>query len=563
MEKLGFPQFAVTPLEVSQQTGMPAQCPDCHLGNSLVMDKEKAHEGLLSLRAVTKKWTAVARKDMPAQDLADWPSLERRGKNRATQLGPKRVDGGELKDNPDYRTIIWHDKNPETLAFNPVLAEKTCGKCHPKHVQGFLQTSMGGAKGVHTQSQYVYWTSAAGPQSCGPWLGVMTRPEQDKFTDENIALYNGHSTTAMPQKVGHNMQRNCNTCHVGCLDCHYDPQPKTASPRMGVHTFARKPRPETCYGGGRSFACHAGPLERRRGDGYLRAEYTQATDAGKKALRDRPDVHAQKGIACVDCHEMNAETGFHADLRRDVNCGKCHAKAAADHRKGVHKNVDCSACHTALIGGYAFNFWTVTGEGDQRNPATRIQDYLVDAIPPLIVRNPKGVWVPVHAEPHTSGNVKADEVALSKKLMFRNRPDAAVDRRYFSNDSYAITGLAKDLDAEDRDTLVWFHVDRVAHSLGRSRTCDSCHAPAAQKIATGFSAGSYKDVEDGGYTIIADAKGLRVTDFKGPDSGPPAKGLEPLKDKWMLKGNFELPKLKDQKRYDRMRREFESGRFAH
>lgn len=309
--------------------------------------------------------------------------------------------------------------------------------------------------------------------------------------------------------------------------------------------------------------CYAGPLERRRGEGYLCAEYTQATDAGKAVLRDRAGVHVKKGIVCVDCHDMNLDTGFHADLRRDVNCGKCHAKAAADHGKGVHRNVDCSACHTALIGGYAFNFWTLTGKGDQKNPATRIQDYLVDAIPPLILKDPKGVWIHLHVEPHTSGNVKPDEVAPSKNLMSRNRFEAAVDRRYFSNDAYAVTGLAKNLDAEDKDTMAWLHVDRVAHGLGKSRSCESCHSGTAQRITTNFTAGSYKDVEDGAYTNIVGKKGLRVTDFKGPEGGPLAKALEPLKDKWALTGDYSLPKIKNRKTYDTMKNRYEAGRFSH
>jgi hypothetical protein len=564
MKELGYPQFTVPLTEIRVQLRMPASCTDCHLGNFQAPSKEEAHKGMLTLRAVNRKWSALTRAEMPPPDVADWPSLGPRGKNRATQLGPKRLIDGELKDNPDYRTVIWHDKNPSTLAFNPLIAEKTCGRCHPDHVKGFAKTSMGGAQGVHTQSQYGYWTGPAGPQSCGPWVGTLSQPEQDKFIDEALKLFNTHSTMAMPEGVAYNMQRNCNACHVGCLDCHANPQKNdTTDPRKGVHTIMKKPEPLACYGGGRAFACHAGPLERRRGDGYLRAEFTQASEAGKKILKDLPDVHAGKGIACVDCHESNRETNYHGDLRRDVNCSKCHQAGVEAHAKGLHKNVDCSACHTALIGGYAFNFWTVGGEPGKENPATRIQDYLVDAISPVLIKNPRGLWIPVHPVPHTSGNVKADEVKISRRLLFRNKPDAAVERRYVSNDSYAVTGLVKNLDESDHDTMVWLNIDRVAHGMGKSRTCESCHAATAQKITTNFSPGSYKDVEDGSYTIIADEKGLRITDFKGPGGGPMAKGLAPLKGKWGLKGNFALPKIKDKKLYGKLKKEYEAGKFMH
>lgn len=564
MKELGSPQFFMTVEEIRAQTGMPALCTDCHLGDSKAQAKEAAHTGLLLLRAVGKKWDTPARREIGEQDRNDWPFLEPRGSNSASQLGPKRLFDGVFKDNPDYRTIIYHDKNPGTLAFNPLIAEKTCGKCHPEAVKGFLKTAMGGASGVHTQSQYKYWTAPSGPQSCGLWLGALTPPGQDAFSDDRVQLFNQHSTRAITAGVAFNLQRNCNQCHVGCLDCHYSPLRKIASdPKLGGHTFVRKPDALACYGGGRSFSCHAGPLERRRGDGYLRGEFTQATDEGKKILRERPDVHAQKGVLCIDCHEQNKVTGFHADFRRDVDCAKCHPRSAADHAKGVHRNVDCASCHTALIGGYAFNFWTVGGEPGKENPATRIQDYTVDAIAPVLVKNPKGVWIPVHVVPHTSGNVKAAEVKLSKTLVFRDRPAAAVDRRYYSNDSYAITGLIKNLDDADHDTMVWLNLDRVAHGTGKSRACKDCHASTAQRVTTHFSPGSYKDVEDGSYTIIADEKGLRVAEFAGPDGGPAPKGLEPLLKAWNLKGNFSLPKISREKLYQNLEQEYEAGRFKH
>lgn len=564
MKEMGFPQFTIMPEDVKSQSQMLASCSDCHAGNPGASDLENAHKGMLTLRAVGRKWNVIARPDMPPQDTKDWSFLEPRGKNRANQLGPKHIVDGEIKDNPDYRTIIWQDRNSATLAFNPDIAQTACGKCHPAQVSGFLKSPMGGSPDAYTHPQYVYWTGPAGPQSCGLWVGKLKKPGQDAFTDENIKLFNAHSTKPIPPEVGYNMQRNCNQCHVGCLDCHYSPKQREPNDaHAGQHTFNRKPEPLACYGGGKSFACHAGPLERRRGDGYLRGEFAQATEQGKKILKDKPDVHAQKGLACVDCHTQNTSAGAHADLRRNVDCSGCHQKAVAQHKSGIHRKVDCAACHVALIGGYAFNFWTVGGDPDRENPITRIQDYTVDAIPPVLVKNPNGIWIPVHVVPHTSGNVKAAEVKISKRLIFRNRPDVKINRRYYSNDSYAITALIKNLDETDRDTMVWLNVDRIAHGLGKSRPCKSCHEQTTQRITTSFSAGSYKDVEEGAYTIIADEKGLRVTDFKGPENEPPAKGLLPFKDKWNLKGNFALPKIKGKRYYDQLEKEYEAGKFMH
>jgi hypothetical protein len=113
--------------------------------------------------------------------------------------------------------------------------------------------------------------------------------------------------------------------------------------------------------------------------------------------------------------------------------------------------------------------------------------------------------------------------------------------------------------------MVWLHVDRVAHGIGKSRTCESCHASTAQRITTRFEAdaNTYEDVEDGEYTIIADEKGLRVVDFKGPDGGAIPKGLEPFRDLWNLKGNFALPKVVSRKLYEKMEEDYRKGKFVH
>ena len=563
MEAAGFPQFAFSSSEVNIQTHMPASCADCHLGDPTAVTAEQAHRNMLTLMVVRQKTWVVSTRAQEREDLKDWPSLEPRGNDRPTRLFPKRLIEGSLKNNTDFRTILYHDKNPATLAFNPVIAGKTCGKCHADIVKSFLKSSMGGGAGAHTQSQYRTWTGKNGPQSCGLWLSELVPPAQDEFMNGSLNEFNAHSTMPISPTDGQNGQRKCNQCHVGCLDCHLDPQSRTAGrPLDGPHTFVKRPEPLACYGGGRSFSCHAGPLERRRGDGYIRAEFTQASPQGKAELRNKPDIHMQKNISCVDCHEPNKQTGDHGDLRRDVDCGKCHAAITASHRNGLHRKVDCAACHTSEIGGYAFNFWSAVGPQGRENPLTRIQDYLTGATTPLIIRNPKGVWIPVHVVPHTAGNIKAAEVKISKHLIFRNRPDTRIERRYWSNDSYAVTAVIRGLDNKDHDVMVWLNLDRVAHATGRARTCESCHASAEQRIAVSYSGGSYKDVEDGQYTIVADARGLRIADIKD-ESGSLPKDLARLKDAWSIKGNFLLPRLKNRGTYEKLKKDRDEGRFTH
>ena len=564
MTEIGYPQFFMTEAMIKGESRMPATCSDCHLGDPTASSLPAAHKGLLSVKVADSKFRVRERGALNTAEREAWRELAPSGENRATQLLPKIEADGRLKDLGDYNLVLWQDKNPETLAFNPVIAEKTCGRCHEGVVGKFLKSPMGGAEGGHVQSQYRAWTGPAGPQSCGLWTGPLAQPAQERFTDVNQIYYNAHSTAPISEKTAFNNQRTCNRCHVGCLDCHLDISRKEGGEaRTTAHTFVKKPAALACYGGGRGFICHAGPLERRRGDGFISGEFTQAAKKGRLLLKERPDVHYLKGIVCVDCHEPNNDGGAHADLRRNVSCGKCHAATVAAHAAGPHKNVDCAACHTSLIGGYAFNFWTAVGSGSNSNPIKRIQDYLVDAIPPLLVKNPKGAWIPVHVVPHTSGNVRADEVKLSGQLVFRDRPYAGIDRRYFSNDSYAITGLVKDPDANDHDIMVWLNLDRVAHATGKSRGCIDCHASRVQRIEVPFEGGSYKDLGDGKYTIVADEKGLRVTGFKGPGGETVPKELVPFRDKWHLGGDFRLPAIRDVALYGKLEAAYKKGTFSH
>ena len=155
MQFLGCSYFTTTSHELAAQTSMPAQCTDCHLGNPETMDIDRAHEGLLTVLAIKDRtWDAVRRSLMKTSDQSLWTTLEPRGTNRADALLPKITSNGAIRNDPDYKLIIWHDRNAETLAFNPVLAEKTCGKCHSDIVNKFLKSPMGGGSKAHTQSQY-------------------------------------------------------------------------------------------------------------------------------------------------------------------------------------------------------------------------------------------------------------------------------------------------------------------------------------------------------------------------------------------------------------------------
>jgi len=136
MTKLGYPQFMMTREQVQKESRHPnTECRDCHLGNGLTEDPDKAHKGMLKLIVLDNDLNVIPRKGHVTRLL---PA----GTDRQRNMLPRLADG-EL----DYEvgTLMWHDRDPVTLGYDPKIAEKTCGKaaCHPDQVKQFSTSNMG------------------------------------------------------------------------------------------------------------------------------------------------------------------------------------------------------------------------------------------------------------------------------------------------------------------------------------------------------------------------------------------------------------------------------------
>ena len=132
MKELGYPEFTMAREEVEKQTGMPATCEMCHQGNPNDNTIEGSHKGILGLSVVMKKGSiAVPRRELKGEDRESIKSLKPKGDFAGNALFP-RVMGKDGKPalNPRVSVIQWHDKDINTVAFNPGIAEKTCGTCH-------------------------------------------------------------------------------------------------------------------------------------------------------------------------------------------------------------------------------------------------------------------------------------------------------------------------------------------------------------------------------------------------------------------------------------------------
>ncbi|MBS1128052.1 MAG: cytochrome c family protein [Nitrospirae bacterium] len=63
MTKLGYPQFVMTREQVQKESRHPnTECRDCHLGNGLTEDPDKAHKGMLKLIVLDNDLNVIPRK---------------------------------------------------------------------------------------------------------------------------------------------------------------------------------------------------------------------------------------------------------------------------------------------------------------------------------------------------------------------------------------------------------------------------------------------------------------------------------------------------------------------
>ena len=102
---------------------------------------------------------------------------------------------------------------------------------------------------------------------------------------------------------------------VSTLPCSVTPR-YTPTRERGSHAFSRVPPAANCTGGGRStFICHAGTMERRRGDSYLGKEFSEPAGLPE-------DVHVKQKMTCVDCHQT--APGGMGHIERRATCQDCH-----------------------------------------------------------------------------------------------------------------------------------------------------------------------------------------------------------------------------------------------
>ncbi len=524
MKTVGYPQFYITQEMVEKQSNHPnVKCHECHLGDGRTKNVDKAHKGMLKVLLVGEDGDILERKKV-------FPSaLLPEGDDRIRELLPKIKEYGELYPHPEVRNLLWHDRNPKTLNFDPEIAKKTCGKsnCHPQELKQFRTTIMATN---YRQRTMKTWLNPYGPHNCGPSFAD-TPPsavlKDSGFDFKNTEEIAKNLNTGFTKEQATAKQKFCNVCHAGCLDCHYTP-----SREKGVHSFTKKTPSESCAGSGRGTSiCHPGAMQSRRGETYIGGDYSIPKGMA-------PDVHYKKNIHCVNCHQTG-QKGM-GDIQRKANCQDCHIAIEETHAKSIHKNLDCATCHISELRGYQITIWGPGLIAGKPNPFKKFSLYYGIQKPPILMKDQKGTWMPVKIWPHSVGNIKND-VPPSPSIQFR-WPDGE------TRDAYYTIGTFDGLPGNNKH-LLWLEIEQAAHPFGKSRTCESCHKEKQVSV----SAWEFEDDQgaepfSGTHRIIADRQSLRIEGIKNTTPIKLIHGSKMedfatwiyLKDKWKAPGDFSI-----------------------
>jgi hypothetical protein len=223
--------------------------------------------------------------------------------------------------------------------------------------------------------------------------------------------------------------------------------------------------------------------------------------------------------------------------------------------QSLHKNVSCEACHVKMLGGYEMTSWGPGMVASKPNPFKKYSLYYGPQEPPVLIKDQKGIWIPVKIWPNSTGFMK-EEIKPAPGLTWR-WPGGETRDAYVQLGTFRFPG-------GNNNYLAWIQVEQVAHPLGKSRTCESCHASERQraKVTWRFFDSQGAGPFTGSQRVAADRDGLRITNITATSKITLMEGGRTqdfaawmhLGDIWKTNGDFAIPKS-DPKKY----REFDQA----
>lgn len=197
-----------------------------------------------------------------------------------------------------------------------------CIQCHPKNEKHFSKGDIldEGASGcLNCHKEYKDFVKHQ----------MHTKAKEIKYVKDKFDRYDNNF-----------YKTNCNSCHVtSCSDCHIN--------KKFPHKITKNIDNNNCL------KCHKGYFT---GIEYL--GLAEKDDAEKFQIGEEkdgtfyqkmlPDIHFEKGLKCIDCHNMK---GFLSSKKTTKSCKDCHKKVSnnvIEHSIKSHlEKLECYTCHSA------------------------------------------------------------------------------------------------------------------------------------------------------------------------------------------------------------------------
>jgi thiosulfate/3-mercaptopyruvate sulfurtransferase len=233
---------------------------------------------------------------------------------------------------------------PKTY-YKRYLIDKSMLEKDPHFVNGCSSCHKGDEKSTEQETAHkgVISKPSADLKICGDCHGDITEAYQNASHYTVQEMFNKVSKrfskkeeAIFTDKV---FAQSCKSCHASCGDCHVSSPSKegVSTGLMRGHSFVKRDEGKTCA------VCHGGRV------------YPEYTGKHNKS----PDVHFQRGMACIDCHKKSHIHGGPDGARKNEKmvhnkpkCLDCHklgkeTKVTAKLAHARHEgSVSCYGCHS-------------------------------------------------------------------------------------------------------------------------------------------------------------------------------------------------------------------------
>jgi hypothetical protein len=342
-----------------------------------------------------------------------------------------------------------------------VHAALPCSSCHGKGVTRIdrpasLENRARGCAGCHQGYDALFDRA------------MTTRARERQFVEESFGKADPHF-----------YQKNCQSCHVrDCLDCHGNDGHHITSP--GKNTCL------SCHKGYFVGTDYYGMAPREDNLRYQRGKSFE----GENFLKMLPDVHAEKGMECGDCHSMKSLVSGEKSSKKCVDCHK-PSDSVLEHGIPAHlRNVECYACHSAWAaqeyGTFHVRFSNSPSSKYFRVKRRGSSEYIKSAYlkmqnkPPLAINN-AGKISPIRPQ----FIVYFSEISDGKPVGQENRLLAAQWKAFFPHTIRRGTILCDGCHGNARRFVLEEEKDKIYQLQRDGMTLNSFWDRAGQKITNG------------------------------------------------------------------------------